>query len=99
MAVTTLPGLIDKQDSFEIVRNQVFELLRDNAAAQVALATTAGKTDPQEWNLRVYQERFNPWERFQNAPDDVVPIVNVWFDSGIFPKDKGDPIKQQLHDA
>lgn len=96
-----LPALIDKQDAFEIVRDQVALILFENAAAQVVLATTAGKATPQDWALDVFTERSNPWELFTNQPQQVtpnqVPIINVWFESGGFDKSKGDPVKQQAH--
>ena len=57
---TTLPSLIDKQDSFEIVRDQIAGILYENQLAQQALAVTAGK-DPALWELRVFTEATNPW--------------------------------------
>ena len=99
----TLPFLIDKQDGFEIVRDQIGLLLVENQAAQVALATTASKPDPDEWKLRVFLERSNPWEQFTNAPEDAVPdqspIVNVWYESGSFPTAKGNTIARQDHEG
>lgn len=46
------------------------------------LATAAGK-DPDDWKLRVYTERSNPFEAFLNGNpvSDTSPIVNVWFDN------------------
>lgn len=75
--------LIDKQDSFEIVRDQIAAILKTNITNQMALATAAGK-DPELWNLRIFSERTNPWEEFQYAEGAKTPIVNVWYDSSDF---------------
>ena len=63
----TLP-LIDKQDSFEIVRDQIAAILKTEITSQIALATTAGKPNPDDWKLRIFSERANPWEQFLNGP-------------------------------
>ena len=95
----TLP-LIDKQDSFEIVRDQIAAILALEVAAQMALADAASK-DPEAWKLRIFTERSNPWEDWLNlTPEtDRSPIVNVWYDTGSFPRAKGDPIKSQANVA
>lgn len=76
--------LIDKQDTVEIVRDQIAAILALESASQVALATTAGKPDPQLWALRVYQERTSPWELFPDRYEETSPVVNVWWDSETF---------------
>lgn len=73
--------LIDKQDSAEIVRDQIAALLKLESVSQMALAVAENK-DPEPWRLRVYQERSNPWEVLNE--DDRAPIVNVWWDSSTF---------------
>lgn len=75
--------LIDKQDTFEIVRDQIGAILVTEVANQMALATAAAK-DPDDWKLRVFLERSNPWEQFLNDPTDLSPLVNVWFDNSSF---------------
>ncbi len=75
--------LIDKQDTFELVRDEIAAILATEVASQMALAVTAGK-DPDEWKLRVFSERSNPWEQMLNDQTDRSPIVNVWFDSTSF---------------
>jgi hypothetical protein len=76
--------LIDKQDNFEIIRDQIAAILTIESASQVALATTAGKPNPDDWRLRVFAERSNPWEQYLNDPTDVSPLVNVWYDNSSF---------------
>jgi hypothetical protein len=75
--------LIDKQDTFEQVRDQVALILAQESTSQQALATAAGK-DPALWKLRVFIERTNPWEflRTNNGqpPTDRSPVVCVWYD-------------------
>ncbi len=90
--------LIDKQDSFEIVLDQIVAILQLEIANQQVLAVGAGK-DPLLWKLRVFKERFNPWEQFLNNPTDTSPIVNVWFDNESFDKSMGDVVKRQQADG
>jgi hypothetical protein len=94
--------LIDKQDTSEIVRDQLAAILRIEAAAQQALAVEAGK-DPGPWTLRVFLERSNPWEEFQepsevpeeDPPPDVPPIVNVSFDAETFDLGASNVVERQ----
>ncbi len=73
--------LIDKQDNFEIIRDQIAQIIADESANQMTLATDAAK-DPELWELRVFAERSNPFEQFMNDPvQNTSPIVNVWFDN------------------
>lgn len=69
--------LIDKLDTFEIVRDKIALILVTEQAEQVQLATTAGKPDPSLWALKVYTERATPWDDY--TASDL--IVNVWFDT------------------
>lgn len=90
----TIPALIDKQDNFEIVRDQIAAILALEVASQMALATAAAK-DPDDWKLRVYIERSNPWEVFLNDDTDRSPLVNVWFDNSNFPQNRGNVVERQ----
>lgn len=76
--------LIDKQDTFEIVRDKVALILAEESAQQQQLAIGEGK-DPALWKLRVFTERTNPWEFLRTndgkAPTDRAPVVSVWYDS------------------
>lgn len=76
--------LIDKQDTFELLRDKVALILAEESAQQQVLAQAAGK-DPALWKLRVFTERTNPWEFLRSddglPPDDVAPVVCVWYDS------------------
>lgn len=88
--------LIDKVDTFEIVRDKVAQILAEESASQMALAVAAGR-NPQEWKLRVFAERGNPWEQFLNDPNttDTSPVVNVWFSDDNFPMGKGGVVSRQ----
>lgn len=70
--------LIEGQDRFELVRDQIAAILVLESEAQQALATAADK-DPRSWKLRVFLERDNPWGLFIDDPAqlDASPIVNV----------------------
>lgn len=94
-----IPALIDKLDTFEIVRDKIAVILVEEIAAQNVLAVTAGE-DPTLWDLKVYTERSNDIEQFLN-PDDLVktPVVNVWFDTSSFPQDRGDTLERQMSDS
>jgi len=75
--------LIDKQDNFEIIRDQVAAILALEVANQQTLATAALK-DPNLWKLRIYIERANPWEAFLHPTIDESPLVNVWYENTDF---------------
>lgn len=98
--VTTLPLLINKRDGFELVRDQIALLLAENVAAQKILAVADGE-NPALWDMLIFTERSQPWEVYLNEPppNPAPPIVNVWYNSGSFPRDLGDPIKRQVHSA
>ena len=67
--------LIDKQDNFEVIRDQIAAILVAEVANQMQLATNAAK-DPQDWKLRIFTERSNPWEQWLNGQTDKSPLVN-----------------------
>lgn len=75
--------LIDKQDNFEVIRDQIAAILATEVASQMQLATDDGQ-DPNDWKLRIFSERSNPWEQLLNEQTDRSPIVNVWFDNSNF---------------
>ena len=92
----TITTLIDKLDTAEMVRDQIAAILALESAAQVVLATAAGKPSPNEWALRVYQERSNPWE---NLPDGGPPVVNVWWDSSTYDQASSNIVERQKSTA
>lgn len=93
--VDVLQSLIDKQDSFEIVRDQIAALLVAETANQVQLAIDGGK-DPELWKLKIFIERSNPWSQYQERDfTDIIPIVNVSYQSSTFDKTKGNVSRRQ----
>ena len=86
--------LIDKQDTFEIIRDQIAAILVLEVANQKALAATAGKNSAL-WDLKVYIERANPFEAFQSDSPDETPIVNIWFDNENFEKGASNLVERQ----
>lgn len=90
----TIQTLIDKQDNFEVIRDQIASILVLEVASQQALATTAGK-DPLDWKLDIYTEQSNPIEKFLNGSSDGKPIVNVWFDNSNFEMSASNIIERQ----
>lgn len=97
--MTVLSTLIDKVDNFELIRDQIAAILVAEVANQVALATTAGKPDPNDWNLKVYTERSNAWEQWLNDQSDVTPIVNVWYDNSNFDKSSSNVMQRQKSES
>ena len=73
-----LQSLIDKNDSFEFVRDQIALVLCKERDNQMMLAAEAGK-DPFFWGLKVYSERDRAYEDWLNAGDSVreYPIVST----------------------
>jgi len=69
--------LIDKQDSNELVRDQIAAILAVEVANQRTLAIADGK-DPDDYSFSVYIERSKPWESGE------MPLVNVLFDNDRF---------------
>lgn len=97
-----IPALIDKQDTFEIIRDELAAILLTEVTRQVELASEAAR-NANGWRLRVFLERTNPWEEFQEpaAIDDqtpapfVAPIVNVSFDTETFDLSASNTVERQ----
>ncbi len=94
----TIPTLIDKFDTFELVRDQISLILVSEVASQMALATTAGE-DPDLWKMRVFVERINPWEQFLNDQADKSPLINISYDTSTFDPSAGNVINKQQTDG
>lgn len=90
----TIQSLVDKQDTFEIIRDKIAEILVTETTSQQVLATAGGK-DPELWRLRVFTERSNAWETWLNNSDDLAPIVNVWYDRSTFDPAGSNVVKSQ----
>lgn len=90
----TISTLIDKQDSFEIVRDQIAAILAIEVASQMVIASSELK-NPDDWKLRIFSERSNPWEQFLNDQIDKSPLVNVWFDSSNFDMSSSNIVERQ----
>lgn len=84
--------LIDKQDNFEIVRDQIGAILAVEFANQHLLS---GLDQP-----RVFLERSNPWGDFIDATSPTAqPIINVWFDSANFDASTSNVVERQKCEA
>ena len=94
--------LIEKFDTFELVRDQIAAILAVESANQEALALAALPTpkDPRLWALRVFIERTKPHSEFQDVETgdqlDATPIVNVWFDESIIDLKRSNPVERQM---
>jgi hypothetical protein len=93
MAIKLLEELIEKQDNFEILRDQIALLLVSERDNQVKLAQKKN-LDSSPWQFKVFTERNNPFESWQDG-DDETPIVNIWFDQSQFTKARGNSVSAQ----
>lgn len=91
--------LITKRDNFEIIADQIAQILTNEIANQIQLATAS--TDPNvnadDYRLRIYREHFTPWEVVLNSQsaESRQPLVNIWFDSSSFDKTSSNISQQQ----
>lgn len=91
--------LIDKQDNYEIVRDQVAQILVNEVVSQKALAV-ADSQDPALWDFTVFIEKSNPYELIESVKAKIggdAEIVNVWLDSVSF--DQGDVVDRKQPDT
>jgi hypothetical protein len=94
--------LINKQDNFEIVRDQIGAILTLESIEQQRLAVLA-TLDPADYKLEVYLERSNPYEKWLNNLDldkaESCPIISVWYDSSTMDLGKSNMIDRQMYEA
>lgn len=97
-----IQSLILKRDNAEIIRDKIAEILAAERDRQMVLALAEDPPeDPQDWNLRVFIERVNPWEEYLDLPDTVenptraLPLVNVSRDSESFDMSHGNTVERQ----
>ena len=91
--MSLIDGLIDKQDTYEIVRDQIAAILATEIAEQQILAVA--EPDPTLWKLRIFSERSNPWEQFLDENPDPSPLVNVWYGASTFDKTASNIVERQ----
>ena len=100
----TIAGLINKQDTIEIVREAVSNILVAEVASQVSLAAAALE-DTRLWTLRVFEERENPWTEFvvsaqsATASINIPPIINVRMDTADVDMRASDPVERQTYNG
>lgn len=80
--------LIDKQDSNEIIRDQIGAILAIEIANQRVLATTEGK-NPDDYSFDIYSEKSKPFESLE------MPMVNVFFDNDRFDNKNSNFVERQ----
>lgn len=98
-----IDNLIQKNDNFELIRDQIALILSANSENQMTLATNAG-LDPEPYRLNVFLERTNPWRYFDvdeqsTEPGDYAPLINVSFDSFENDPSSSDGTDQQTNTA
>lgn len=94
--------LIDKQDTFELVRDEIAAILFIEKENQKELAFAAGK-DPSLWDFDVYLEASNPWEIIEDPLNGEIisetPLINIFYDQMTFDNSSSNFIEQQTADA
>lgn len=66
-----------------LIGDRIAAILLAESARQKQLATDEDR-DPAPYDIRVFRERSNPWDEYNNPEAeyaDLRPIVNVWFDN------------------
>lgn len=86
----TIKTLITKRDNFEIIRDQIAVTIATGTKSQMALAVAANR-NPDDWELRVFTERLNPWDYLV----DKSPIVNVWFETSRYDRSSSNVMERQ----
>jgi hypothetical protein len=71
-----LEALLATPDNVEVVRDQIAAILAVEFANQGVLGLTPVP--------RVFLERSNPWGVLHEAPENLAPVINVWFDTESF---------------
>lgn len=88
--------LIEGSDNSEVIRDQIAAILVTEVANQRALALAeAPPRDPEEWTLRVFVERANPWDEFNDVPAYATPLVNVSLENISFEMRNGNVVERQ----
>jgi hypothetical protein len=78
---------INSQDGFEAVRDAIANIIATESAGQVAyaeewnLANPGDLVDTNNWDLKVFKERANPFELLRDESLVESNIVNVWYES------------------
>jgi hypothetical protein len=92
----TIDALIDKTDASELIRDQIAAILVTEVASQQALALLeAPPRDPDKWELRVFVERSNPLDEFNDTPDSASPIVCVSLENISYEMRNGNVVERQ----
>jgi hypothetical protein len=95
--IARIETLIDKQDNFEIIRDQIAAILAIEVSNQVELAKIAGK-NIEDYDFDVYVERSRPWDVNTNAEGNqcgALPLVNVLFDNDNFSGNNSNKTERQ----
>jgi hypothetical protein len=97
MPLSKINILIDKQDTNEIVRDQIAAILVVEIDRQKDLAKIVGKNSI-DWDIDIYIERLRPFEAMSDEDGEEIgekPLVNVSFDNDVFDTKGSDVIGNQ----
>lgn len=93
-----IKGLIETPDVSETIRDKIAVILLEELAEQRSLA--AGQSKPQTpWEIDVYLQRSNPWERFLTSTGTVRPLICVSWDRTTYNMSGGGVVNEQQGDA
>lgn len=86
MIEAKIAALIEAPSGLELVRDQIAAILLAETVGQIDQAKSKG-LHPREWELEVFVERSNPWEKYQDDEgrfsENARPLVNIWVDSAV----------------
>jgi len=96
-----LTALVDKLDEFETLSRVIADILVVESEAQRALAEADADKDPDQWWLRVFEERSSPFTMFQDIetgskprePEERIPVVNI-----AYAQDSFDAARSNIHE-
>jgi hypothetical protein len=86
--IAKITTIIDKQDTCEIIRDQIAAILAIEITNQEVLAIAVGK-NPADFLFSVFSDCSNPWE------SEEMPLVNVHFNNDRFDNKNSNMIDRQ----
>jgi len=98
--IAQIKSLIEKQDTNEIIRDQIAAILTIEIANQEYLAKTANK-DQSNFSADVYIERSRAWQVMTSEDDGeetgdfISGLINVCFDNDVFDNKNSNNIERQ----
>lgn len=99
-----IPYLIsDTPDAVDIVGDLIATVLLEESANQIALAVLAGATQEEAeaiYKLRVFRERWAPWDIWNEVDNAfIAPVVDIWIEGENRDTSTGNSIETQKYNG